>query len=222
MRKGEKRDFPVKFPDDYHSDDIKGAEVRFFVELLEIKEKNKPDLTDEVAKNMGYESQDDMRKKIQDRLKYQKRRHSDEKLNKEILDKLIEENQFDLPQVLVEQQKEFLKNDVKNSLKSRGFKDGQFDEYFEKWGQDIEKKAIHQVRSGLILEAIAREDNIEVTDEVINEKYKEIAHQSNMPVDEVKGYYENKEDLAKNLRAALREEVIFKKICEKVSVVEKD
>ena len=220
MRKGDKRNFPIKFPSDYHVEDMKGTSVTFFVDLLEIKVKQKLDLTDGSAQSVGYKSKSDMKESVRSRLEHQKKKYAQEKLNKEIIDKLVEENQFNIPETLLSHQKKFLESELKTSLKSKGLSESQLSEYLLKWGSDIEKRAVCQVRSQLILKEIARQHSIEISDDDINKKYEEIAKQSSMTVDEIKSYYKDKENVLENFQYAIKEERVFDKICEQVQVIE--
>src|SRR5690606_15562746 len=88
MKKGEKKDVKVTFPADYHEESLKNAPVTFHVELLEIKQKNFPELTDELAKEFGFESVEDFATKNKERMALQKKREVQAKLHQEILEKL--------------------------------------------------------------------------------------------------------------------------------------
>src|SRR5690606_14037228 len=80
MKKGEKKDVKVTFPADYHKESLKSAPVTFHVELLEIKQKNFPELTDELAKEFGFESVADFTTKNKERMATQKKREVAAKL----------------------------------------------------------------------------------------------------------------------------------------------
>ena len=94
MKKGEKKTLELTFPADYHEEDLRDALVKFDVELLEIKEKQTPELTDELVKEFGFESVDDFNTKNKKRLEDQKKRQVQAKLQEEILNKLIAENNY--------------------------------------------------------------------------------------------------------------------------------
>src|SRR5690606_35031508 len=88
LKIGEKKDVKVTFPADYHEESLKNAPVTFHVELLEIKQKNFPELTDELAKEFGFESVADFGTKNKERMALQKKREVQAKLHQEILEKL--------------------------------------------------------------------------------------------------------------------------------------
>jgi trigger factor len=218
MKKGEKKSIDLTFPEEYHAEELKGAKVKFDVELLEIKEKKLPELTDELAKEFGFESVADFNSKNKENLVQQKERAADEKLHQEILEKLIEENQFDVPAALVTQQKDYLKEDVKKNLTQQGFNEPMMDEYFEKWATDLEEKAQFQVRSGLILDTLAKKFDVETSESDLDAKIEETAKGSGMPAEQLKQYYSTDEKIRKNMMYAIREEKTFAKLKEQVKV----
>ncbi|MFT6069391.1 MAG: trigger factor [Bacteriovoracaceae bacterium] len=218
MKKGEKKVLDLTFPEEYHSEELKGAKVKFDVELLEIKEKKLPEFNDELAKEFGFESVEDFNTKNKENLVQQKERAADEKLHQEILEKLIEENQFDVPGVLVSQQEDYLKEDVKKNLTQQGFNEPMMDEYFEKWATDLKEKAQFQVRSGLILDTLAKKFEVETSESDLDAKIEETAKGSGLPVEQLKQYYSTDEKIRKNMMYAIREEKTFAKLKEQVKV----
>lgn len=218
MKKGEKKVLDLTFPEEYRSEELKGAKVKFDVELLEIKEKKLPEFNDELAKEFGFESVADFNTKNKENLVQQKERAADEKLHQEILEKLIEENQFDVPGALVAQQEDYLKEDVKKNLTQQGFNEPMMDEYFEKWATDLKEKAQFQVRSGLILDTLAKKFEVETSESDLDAKIEETAKGSGLPVEQLKQYYSTDEKIRKNMMYAIREEKTFAKLKEQVKV----
>src|SRR5690606_22253092 len=209
MKKGEKKDVKVTFPADYHEESLKNAPVTFHVELLEIKQKNFPELTDELAKEFGFESVEDFATKNKERMALQKKREVQAKLHQEILEKLIEENTFDVPKALIDDQKESVKQDLSRNLKQQGFNDQMIELYFERWNEDVTSKALFQVRSGLILDKLAKKYNVESTEADLDKKIDEMVSQSGMKKEEIKKFYTSNENVKRNLMYAIREEKTF-------------
>lgn len=218
MKKAEKKDLAITFPDDYHAQDLQSAEVTFEVEVLEIKEKKLPEFTDELAKESGYESVEDFKTKTKDALFSQKERAADEKLHQDILNKLIEENSFDLPLALIAQQKTHLKEDVSRTLQQQGFNEQMMEEYFEKWQSDLTEKASFQVSSGLLLDTLATKFEVEANDADVDIKLEEMAKSSGMELEQIKKYYTEDPKIKSNLMYGIREEKTFAKIKEIVTV----
>jgi len=218
MKKGEKKDVKVTFPADYHEEDLKNAPVTFHVELLEIKTKNFPEFTDELAKEFGFESVTDFNEKNKERMKLQKKREVQSKLQQAILEKLIEENQFEVPQALIEDQKESVKQDLSKTLKQQGFNDQMISLYFERWNDDVTNKASFQVRSGLILDKLGKKFNVEATESDLDAKIEEMVAQSGMKKDEISKFYKSNENIKRNLMYSIREEKTFDALAKQMKV----
>lgn len=218
LKKGDKKDIEVTFPDEYQAEDLQGKKVTFAVEILEIKEKVLPEFTDEFAKEVGFDSVTDFVEKNTKTIESQKKRAADEKLHQSILEKLIEENNFDIPLALIVQQKDYLKKDLENNLRQQGFTDEMLEEYFNKWTDDLNSKAEFQVRSGLILDSLANTNAIEISETDFEEKITSIADMTNGDIEQIKKYYSSNENLKKNMMYALREEKTFDKIKESITL----
>lgn len=209
LKKGDKKDIKVTFPADYHEEDLKNAPVTFHVELLEIKTKNFPEFTDELAKEFGFESVADFTAKNKERMATQKKREVASKLQQQILEKLIEENQFEVPKALVDDQKESVKQELSRTLKQQGFNDQMIGLYFERWDADVTSKALFQVRSGLILDKLAKKYNVEASESDLDAKIDEMVSQSGMKKEEISKFYKSNENIKRNLMYAIREEKTF-------------
>lgn len=218
MKKGEKKDITLSFPADYHMETLRGAKVVFETELLEIKERTFPELTDELAKEFGYADVAEFKTKNLDMLKQQKERAAKEKLHQEILNKLIEENKFDVPKGMVEQQEQHVKEDISKNLKQQGFNEKMLADYFSRWTEDVTSKAEFQVKSGLVLDNLAKEYKIEASEADLAAKIDEMAATSGLEKDKIKEYYLGNDKLKSNLMYAIREEKTFEELKKKVKV----
>ena len=212
MKKGEKKTLTVTFPENYQAEDLQNVDVKFHVELLEIKEKKYPEFTDELAVELGFESVSDFQDKTKKNLADQKDKASKQKLNQEILEKLVEENTFEVPVALVAEQEKHVKEDLKRNLSQQGFNDGMMEEYFTKWKDDLRAKAVFQVKSGLILDTFAKEHKIESNESDFDAKLEEVAATSGLGMDQVKSFYGADEKMKSNLMYAIREEKTFEKM----------
>lgn len=212
MKKGEKKVISLNFPADYHEVELQNEPVKFAVDLLEIKEKQFPEFSDELAKEFGFESMADFKAKTQERLTVQKKRESQTKLQQDILEKIIADNTFDVPQALIDDQKQSVKQDLSKTLKQQGFNDQMIEMYFERWGDDVTKKADFQVRSGLILDKLAKKYEIEASEADLDVKLDEMVAQSGMKKDEISHFYKSNANIKRNLMYAIREEKTFEKI----------
>jgi len=219
MKKGEKKTIDVKFPENYHMADLQKESVKFDIDLVEIKEKILPDFTDELCKEFGYESVTDFQTKSEKQVQYKKERQVKEKLHQQVLEKLVELNAFDVPNTLIERQKEYLKDDLKKNLMQQGFNEEMMTSYFEKWAEDLTTKAVFQVRSGLILDKLARKYNVESTEADLEKKIQETSASMGIDQEQVRKYYNSSHDVKQNLMYAIREEKTFEKLLEEVTVL---
>ena len=162
-----------------------------------------------MAKEFGFESVSDFTTKNRERMVIQKKREVAQKLQQQILEKLIEENQFDVPNALVEDQKVSVKEELTRNLKQQGFNDQMVQMYFERWDADVTQKAMFQVRSGLILDNLARKYNIEASESDLDKKIDEMVSQSGMKKDEISKFYKQNDNVKRNLMYAIREEKTF-------------
>ncbi|MBP9673926.1 MAG: trigger factor [Bacteriovoracaceae bacterium] len=209
MKKGEKKNLDLTFPENYHVEDLKNKKVVFAVEVLEIKEKKIPELTDDMAKEFGYESAKDFDLKNRKTIEFQNNKKVEQKLHQDILEKLVEDNKFEIPGTLLQEQKKYLQEDLKRNLKAQGFNDKMAETYFSKWEDDLNKKATFQVASGLILDKLAQKYSVDATEKDLEEKMNEISAYSNTEKDKLLEYYNSNPNLKKNLMYAIREEKTF-------------
>lgn len=212
LKKGEKKTLDLTFPENYHAEDLKGANVKFHVELLEIKEKKKPELTDELVKEYGYDTVALFKEKSLENLKTQKKRSSTEKLHQDILNKLIEENKFDVPNTMIAQQRVAVEDELKQNLQAQGFTDDMAKTYFNKWGEQLNEKAEFQVRSGLLLNELAKKYEVEATEEDFEKKLDEITSSGQLTKEQVNNFYRDNEKMKNNIMYAIREEKTFEEL----------
>ena len=209
MKAGEEKNLNLTFPAEYHVEELKNAKVTFEVKLLEIKEKVLPEWNDDLAKELGYESVEDFNTKNIEAMTAQRNRSADEKLHQEILEKLIAENDLEIPKSMVSQQEEYLKEDLKRNLSQQGFTEKMMGEYFSKWAGDVTSKAEFQVKSGLILEELGKKYKVESTESDLEAKVDEMVKSSGLEADKIREYYMSNEQMKKNMMYAIKEEKTF-------------
>ncbi|MBL6989381.1 MAG: trigger factor [Bacteriovoracaceae bacterium] len=212
MKQGEARDIKVTFPSDYGAEHLRNADVTFKVELVEIKQKNFPELTDELAKEFEFESVEDFNNKNREQLLTQNEKKSAQKLHHDIITKLVAENSFDVPKALIKQQKDALMQDMLKPLSQQGFTDEMIKEYMDKWGDELDDKAAFQVRSGLILGQLAKQYEIESTEADFDAKMKETAQMMGKDFEEVKKTYTSMPNFKNQLMNGILEEKVFSKL----------
>lgn len=218
MRGGQNKTFRIKFPEDYGAADIAGKEAEFAVEVHEFKEKKLPELNDEFAKNLGYESVEDMRAKARQYLEHEGKSEADRKTRSQLLSSIIEKNPFDVPRALVESQARALVQDLMQELKQQGGNDQLIQQMVMQEAENLRKRAEGQVRASLILEAIAKKEEISVKSEELEEEVKRLA--TSMKVEEAKlrEYYQKNPGRMDDLEFRLRQERTVQFLMEKAKV----
>ncbi len=178
LKVGDSKEFSISLPEDYFDKDTAGKTIDFSVLMKNIKEKVLPALDDEFAKDVGsYTGLDDLKEKISERLKMQQQEQADGKIREKIFDQLIEKNEFELPKSMVEMQARNMIMDVQQMLNQQGLKLEDMGQSVGQLFEQYREPAERQVRSALLLNAIADKEKLEATAEEIDEKYQEVADQ---------------------------------------------
>ena len=158
---GDKFDVNVKFPADYHAENLAGADARFAVEIHEIRKHILPELNDELAKQVGQESVDALKAHIRNILTEQYNDAAQREMRNELLDILADKVKLDLPETLVSQELEMAKNEFERS--HANCHDEKCD---HKWDEKQERKdAERRVKLGLILAEWGTQNKVEVSRE---------------------------------------------------------
>ena len=158
---GDKFNVNVKFPADYHAENLAGADARFAVEIHEIRKHILPELNDELAKQVGQESVDALKAHIRNILTEQYNDAAQREMRNELLDILADKVKLDLPETLVSQELEMAKNEFERS--HANCHDEKCD---HKWDEKQERKdAERRVKLGLILAEWGTQNKVEVSRE---------------------------------------------------------
>jgi trigger factor len=189
MRKGETKSFRINFPKEYHATDIAGKEAEFTVTVNELKEKKLPEINDEFVKQMGYESVADFKTKAKEYLVKEREEESQRKLRADLISALIEKNPFDVPNALIESQTRALAQDWGQELRKQGVDDTTIQGAITQEMDNLKKRAEGQVRGSLLLEAVAKKENIEVKPEEIDAEMKKTAENMKVEEDKLREYY---------------------------------
>ncbi len=204
---GEETEVNVTFPEDYHAEELKGKPATFKVTVKEIKEKQYDDLDDDFAQNVSdfdtlAEYKEDLKKTIGER----KANEAKNKKEAEAIDKIIENAKMDIPSAMVDTQVRQMAEDFSRRLQQQGLSVEQYFQFTgltaDKLFADMEPEAEKRIKSRLVLEAIVKAENIEVSDEEYESELNKMAESYGMEVDKIKefmGEYEQKqirEDIA--------------------------
>ena len=196
-------DVNVKFPEDYQAENLKGKDAVFKVKLNELKVKEYPEIDDEFAKDVSdFDTLDEYKEDIRKNVLEQKQKLADDDVDKQIIDKLVELLEAEIPEAMFE-------NKINDDIKEFSYRlQGQnidINTYLKYTGMDAQSlregfrsQAERQVKLRLALEKIAQNENFEATSEDIENEFSKIADMYKMDVEKVKKLISEK-DLAKDI-----------------------
>jgi trigger factor len=198
----EEKEINVTFPEDYQADNLAGKAVVFKVKLLEIKRKNLPALDDEFAKDISeFDTLDEYKADLVSKLKERKAKDAEIARETAIIDKATEGAELEVPQLMVDSEITQMMKDFENRLSQQGMN---LELYYQFSGQDeaalkeqMQSDAEKRVRNNLVLEEIAKAENLEVSDADINDELENLSKLYNRPAEELRnifaanGYLEN-------------------------------
>jgi len=218
LKPREENEIEVSFPEDYGYKKWAGKTILFHVRIKEIKEKILPVLDDEFAKDLGdYSSLEELKTKLRGEIEKEKELVLERQLKDQVVDQLLEANPFDVPESLVDEQAKALVSDMKLRLAAQGVDFKNLGVTEEKLLGDYKATAQKQVKTFLILEKIASQEGIAVTDEEVDERLKEMAERMHQKFDVVKRYYE-KNGLLPEVKAGILRDKTLKFLLEKANV----
>jgi trigger factor len=215
-RKGDEKEIKVSFADDYPNSTVAGKEIVFKVKVAEGKKKNLPPLDDDFAKDADCETMDELRNKIRENLLKRKKDRINLEYKKEILDELLKRHEVDAPSSMIESEIESLVMQKKQEAARKG-EDAGTDEDLIK---AVRPRAEENVKSVLILEAIGKKENIEVTEDEISKSIEEIADRHGLKPDEVRKLYAVREGSMDALKSRLFGDKVLEFILEKSTIEE--
>jgi trigger factor len=191
LKPEEEKEIEVSFPEDYGYKKWAGKTISFHVKIKEIKEKILPPLDDEFAKDLGdYASFEELKAKLKGEIEKEKELGLERQLKDQVVDQLLEANPFEVPDSLVEEQAKAMISDTKLRLAAQGVVLKNLGVSEEKLQEDYKVMAQKQVRTFLILEKIAGQEGIAVTDDEADDRLREMSERMHQKFDVVKRYYE--------------------------------
>lgn len=197
----------VTFPKEYHSEELAGKDATFKCTVHTIKAKELPELDDEFASEVSEcETMDAYRAEVKKNIKERKERTGKEKKENQAVDQAIENAQMDIPEAMIEFQVRQMADDFARRIQQQGLTVEQYFQFTgmtaEKMMEEMRPQAEKSIKTRLVLEAIVKAENIEVSDERVEEELTKMAEAYQVEVEKLKEFMgENekkqiKEDLA--------------------------
>jgi len=207
---GEETEIDITFPEDYHAEELAGEDVTFKVTIHEIKMKELPEFDDEFAKDVDdeVETLDELRTKKKEELTAQKEQDAENQMRETLVTQASDNAIVDIPEAMVTTEVEQMVKEFEQRLQQQGMT---MEMYFQFSGQDEEAfkeqmrgDAEKRVKTNLTLEAIFNEENLDVTDEEVEEEISKMAGMYNVEVDQIK-------QMLGGNTAMMKEDLKFKK-----------
>jgi len=209
----------VSFADSARTESVAGKTLPTTVKVLSIQAYEVPELNDELAEELGYEGgADGMRQAIRAELQSGRDDMARNQARANLLQALIDSNEFDVPPGLVDQQLDVLLNELRMQQAYRGGDPRQVN-FSEAQIADLRIRSEFAVKGGLILEFVVREHELEVTDDDIERKITELADERGQSADAIRAYFDTDEAMGE-LEERLIEEKALDWLLERANIVE--
>ncbi|MGB4006753.1 MAG: trigger factor, partial [Halanaerobiales bacterium] len=190
---GEEVEVKVTFPEDYQAENLAGKDAVFKVNIKELKVKKVPELNDDFAREAGeFESLDELKEDIKEKLLKQKEDQVQREYEEKILEKISDNATVDVPEVLVNNELDMMLQNMNYSLSQQGVNIEQYFAFMgidpEDWRKDNWEMAEKRAKINLVLEAIAKKEGIEVSDEEIDKRIEEMTEGSEQKPEQFKAF----------------------------------
>ncbi|MBO4635779.1 MAG: trigger factor [Clostridiales bacterium] len=182
----------VTFPEDYHAEELKGAPVTFNVKLHNIKEEKVPELDDEFVKDVSeFDTLEELKADIRKNQKEAAEKDARNQFLNDVVEAVSEKAEVEVPDVMVENEANSMMEEQSARMSQQGI---QLEVYLKYIGQTAEEfrdglkpMAAKRVRANLVIDAVAKAENIEASDEEYNKEIEDMASAYKMSVDDIKG-----------------------------------
>jgi trigger factor len=177
---GDERTFDVSYPEDTQDKRLAGKTFSYAVKVQAIKQKSLPELNDGFAKQLGeFQTVDDVRKAIRENIESERKHEAEHAAKEKLVGELIQRNDFEVPDSLIEQQIDIRLERGLRALAAQGLTAEQMKKMdLNRLRAGQREQAIHDVKAALLLERVAEEENVQVSDEELNQELEALARQS--------------------------------------------
>lgn len=204
----------VTFPEDYHAEELKGKDAIFKCTVHEIKAKELPEIDDEFAAEVSeFDTLDEYKADVKAKIKEQKAAEGKRKQEDQAVEKAVANASYEIPKAMIDTQVDQMANDFAQRIQSQGLT---LEQYFQFTGMTSEKmieelrpQAIKRIETRLVLEAIAKAENIVISDEKLDEELAKMAASYNMEADKLKEFMGESEKKQMKEDMAVQEAVTF-------------
>ena len=196
----------VTFPEDYQAEELAGKPAVFKCTVHTIKEKEMPELDDEFASEVSEcETLEDYKAEVKKKIKERKETEGKEKKENQAGDQAVENAEMDIPQPMIDLQVRQMADDFARRIQQQGLTVEQYFQFTglteEKMMEELKPQAEKRIKTRLVLEAIAKAENIEVSDERLDEELQKMADAYQMEIEKIKEF------MGENEKAQMKEDI---------------
>ena len=217
---GDDVEVKVTFPEDYHAEELKGKEAVFIVKIHEVKAKELPEADDEFAQDVSeFDTFEEYKQGVKERLMDQKARMARNEQVDEALGKIIESSTIDIPEPIIETRADEIINQFAQQLASQGLSMDAYMKYtngtIDSLREEVRPEAISRIQSMLVIDRIAVEEGIEVTDQDVEDEIDRMAESYRMNPEQMRSYMTDEEKESIRLDVAGRKaiDIIYDNLC---------
>lgn len=225
---GDEVEVNVTFPEQYQAAELAGKPAMFKVKIHEIKTKELPELDDEFAQDVSeFDTLAEYKEDVKKRLTEQKENEAKRTKEDEAIQKIIDKSEMELPEAMIETQCENMVNDFAQRIAQSGLSMEQYMQFsgltIEKLKEQVRPEAVTRIKSSLVLEQIAKEENIEVTDADIDAEVEKMAASYGMEADRLKEYMGDaeKESMKRDISVTKAVDLIMENVKERAKAKSK-
>jgi trigger factor len=218
MKTGEEKTIKVKFPKDYGEKTLAGEKAEFIIKLHKVEAVKLPALDQEFAEKLGVpDGVEALKADVRKNMERQLEKTLQQNLKEAVFEALIEENKFDVPNALVEEEMERYRENFKQKFAQYG---DMADQLFERSKDGFLEKSKRNAALGLIVQEIMKDTEIKVEESRVRKMIETLSEAYEKPDEIVKAYYDNKDHL-NHIRSLVLEDQLIEKILEEAKVTEK-
>ena len=204
----------VTFPEDYHAENLKGKAAVFKCTVHEIKAKELPEIDDEFAAEVSeFDTLEEYKADVKAKIKEQKAAEGKAKKEDQVVEKAIANATMEIPEAMITTQARQMADDFAQRIQSQGLTMEQYFQFTgmtaEKMMEEIRPQALKRIQTRLVLEAVAKAENIEISDERLDEELAKMAEAYKMEVDKLKEFMGENEKKQMKDDMAVQEAVTF-------------
>ncbi|MDQ3713657.1 MAG: trigger factor [Acidobacteriota bacterium] len=207
VEEDQKKEFTVTYAADFTSPTLAGKTVNYTAKIKSVGKVELPELNDDWAQSLdeGFESLEDLRLKLRENLKIGSEEEADNRLRSELIAKLIEAHDFEVPNSLIDLQARNLLNNFAQDMAGRGVDLNKVDKDFVQMAYtQMQSQAENDVRGAILLEKVAELENVEVSDEELNEEIERMAQYYRTTPEEIRNSLSQQQGGEANIANSLR------------------